>query len=193
MSTSTNSEADLWLIRDYDTKIVTIRIKAKFYNSLICAHNPTEEKNDGAKNTFYAKQLQQKKWHTRKPCSLPLHEPLSRTIERRKGNREQERREREETEMHRCRNDALKLYQKVKRLTDGYKPGASSCKGEYGNLVADPRGILRLWRKHFNPLLQGDDDTNTVFRDVVPKSIEDDVVEIPPPSHEKVKVAITRL
>ena len=35
--------------------------------------------------------------------------------------------------------------------------------------------------------------TNTASRDVVPNPIDDDGVEIPPPSHEEVKVAITLL
>ena len=47
---------------------------------------------------------------------------------RRRKKKEHERREREEFEMHRCRNGARKFYQKVKRLTEGYKLGASSCK-----------------------------------------------------------------
>ena len=38
-----------------------------------------------------------------------------------------------------------------------------------------------------------DDDTNTDFRDVVLNPTDDDGVEIPPPSNEKVKVAIMRL
>ena len=92
--------------------------------------------------------------------------------------------------MHRCRNDARKCYQNVKRLTEGYYPGASSCKVENENLVTDTQGVLRLWRKHFSTLLQGDDDTNTASRDVVPNTIDDDGVEIPPPSHEEVKAAI---
>ena len=82
--------------------------------------------------------------------------------------------------MHRCRNDARKFYQKLKRLTEGYKPGASSGKDENGNLVTDPQGVLRLWRKHFSTPLQGADDTNTAFRDVVPNPIDDDGVEISP-------------
>ena len=37
-------------------RIATIRIRAKFNNiSLICAHAPTEEKDDVAKDAFYAK------------------------------------------------------------------------------------------------------------------------------------------
>ena len=67
----------------------------------------------------------------------------------------------EVVEMYRCRNDARKFYQKFKRLTEGYKPGVSSCKDEHGNLITDPQGVLRLWRKHFSTLLQGDDNTNT--------------------------------
>ena len=39
-----------------DERLATIRIKAKFYNiSLICAHAPTEEKDDAVKDAFYAK------------------------------------------------------------------------------------------------------------------------------------------
>ena len=82
-----------------------------------------------------------------------------------------------------CRNDAPKFYQKFKRVTEGHKPGASSCKDEKGNLVTNPQGVLRLWKKHFSILLQDDDDTNTVFRDVVSNP-----VEIPPPSHEEVRL-----
>ena len=52
---------------------------------------------------------------------------------------------------------------------------------------------LRFWRKHLSTLLQGNYDTNTAFRDVVPNLIDDDGVEIPPPSHEEVKVAVMRL
>ena len=46
-----------------------------------------------------------------------------------------------------------------------------------------------LCRKHFSTLLQGDDNTNAAFRDVL-NPIDDDIVEIPPPSHEEVEVAI---
>ena len=80
----------------------------------------------------------------------------------------------------------MTLYQKVKRLTEGYKPGAAHCKDENGNFVTDTQGVLRLWRKHFSTLLQGYDDTNTAFRYAVPNPIDDDGVEIPPPSQEVV-------
>ena len=60
-------------------------------------------------------------------------------------------------------------------------------------MVTDLQEVLRLWRKHFSTLLQGDNDTNTAFRDVVPNLIDDGGVEIASPSHEEVKVAIMRL
>ena len=87
--------------------------------------------------------------------------------------------------MYRCRNEARKFYQEVKRLTEGYKPGACSCKDENGNLETGPQGVLRLWRKHYYTLLEGDDDTNTVFRDAVLNPIDDDCVEIASPTHEE--------
>ena len=59
--------------------------------------------------------------------------------------------------------------------------------GSHVNLVTDPQGVLRLWRKHFSTLLQGDDDTNTTFIDVILNPIDDDDVEIPSLSHEEVK------
>ena len=61
-------------------------------------------------------------------------------------------------------------------LFEGYKPGASSCIDENGNLITDPQEVLKLWRKHFSTLLQGDDG-----------------VEVSKPSHKDVKVAIMRL
>ena len=60
----------------------------------------------------------------------------------------------------------------------------SSYKDENGNIMTDTQGVIRLWRKHLSTLLQGDDDTNTASRDDVPNPLDDDGVEIPPPSHE---------
>ena len=86
--------------------------------------------------------------------------------------------------MHRYRNDARKFYQKVKRLTEGNKSGASSCKDKNGNLVTDLQGVLRLWRKNFSTILQGDKDTRAAFRDVDPNPIE-----MLPPNHDEVTAA----
>ena len=58
-----------------------------------------------------------------------------RLIKRKK--RKQERREREEIEMYRSSNDAQKFFKNVKRLREGFKPGASSCRDKRGNLVTD--------------------------------------------------------
>ena len=67
----------------------------------------------------------------------------------------------------RCTDVGITLENSIKRSTEVYKPGASSCNDEHGNLVTDLQRVQRLWRKHFSSLLQGDDDTNTAFRDIV--------------------------
>ena len=61
------------------------------------------------------------------------------------------------------------------------------------SMVTYPHAMLRLWRKYFSTLIQGDDDINTAYRGIVPNAIDDDGVEIPPTSHEAVKVATMRL
>ena len=60
-------------------------------------------------------------------------------------------------------------------------------------MVTDSQWVLRLRRKHFSTLLQGNDDSNTAFRDIVPNPIDDAGMEIPPPIHEEVKGAIIHL
>ena len=116
-----------------------------------------------------------------------------RRIIRRKKS-EQERREREEIEIYRSRNDAQKFIKNVKRLTEGCKPGASSCRDEKGNLVTDAQGVLRLWRHHFSTLLRGDGVNNSATReDSEPAPIDDDRIEIPPSSHNEVRFAIQRV
>ena len=57
-------------------------------------------------------------------------------------------------------------------------------------MVTDPQSA-EVVEDNFYTLLQGDDNTNTALRDV-PNPIDDDDVEIPPPSHEEVKVAVMR-
>ena len=96
--------------------------------------------------------------------------------------------------MYRSMNDAKKFFKNIKRLTEGFKPGASSGRDERGNLVTDAQGMLRLWRYYFSTLLRGDGDINSATReDSEPAPIDDDGVEIPPPSHNEVRVAIQRL
>ena len=83
------------------------------------------------------------------------------------------------------------IFKNVKRLAEGFKPGASSSKNEIGNLVTDAQGVLRLWSRHFSMLLQGDDDINSATIEISePAPIDDDGREIPPPSHNEVRVAI---
>ena len=61
---------------------------------------------------------------------------------------------------------------------------------ERGNLVKDAQGVLKLWGHHFSTLLRGEGATR---EDSEPPPIDDDEVEIPPPSHNEVRVAIRRL
>ena len=49
---------------------------------------------------------------------------------------------REEIEMYKSRNDAQKVFKNVNRLTEGFKPAASSCRDERGNLVTDAHGVI---------------------------------------------------
>ena len=95
--------------------------------------------------------------------------------------------------MYRSRNDAKKCLRNFKRRTEGFKPGASSCRYEM-LLVTDAQGVLRLWRHHFSTLLRGEGDINAATReDSEPAPIDDDGVEIPPPSHNEIRVAIQQL
>ncbi|XP_037957054.1 uncharacterized protein LOC119686977 [Teleopsis dalmanni] len=145
-----------------------------------------------AKNAAYKRTLQSAATRT-------VHEQYRemRKVERclfRRKKRDQERREREEIEVCRNRNDARKFYQKVNRLTQGFKPGASTCKDENGNLVTDTQNVLKVWKEHFSKLLSGDDNINSAIEEMPSVSpIENDDVEIPPPSHNEVRVAIQRL
>ena len=144
-----------------------------------------------------ARQMQRKTPQSRKRSSQPLREPSSRATERRERMRNAfSDARRGSTDVlsvrkSRCLGVAITLENSIKRLclTESYKLGASSCRWEW---KPDYRsaGVLRLWRKHFSTLLQGDDDTNTAYSDDVPNQINDDGVE--PHSHEEVKVAIMR-
>ena len=61
----------------------------------------------------------------------------------------------EEIEIHDSRNDASKFYQKIKRMSEGFKCEASFCKDQDGYMVTDNKSSLELWRAHFNTTLNG--------------------------------------
>ncbi|XP_070138628.1 uncharacterized protein [Drosophila bipectinata] len=73
----------------------------------------------------------------------------------RRKKKEQEGRECESTESSRCRNEARNFYQRVKRLTQGFKTGTVACRDNDGNLVTETEVVLRLWRDQFSSLLSG--------------------------------------
>ena len=76
-------------------------------------------------------------------------------------------------------------------MTEGFQPGASSCRNERGSLVTDEQGALRS--HHFSTLLRGDGDINAATReDSEPAPIDDNGVEIPPLNYNEVRVAIQR-
>ena len=81
-----------------------------------------------------------------KPCQCGglQAEELRKTRLIRRKKREQKRREREEIEMYSSRNDAQKFFKNVKRLMEGFKPRASHCRDERGNLVTNAQGMLRF-------------------------------------------------
>ena len=66
----------------------------------------------------------------------------------------------EEIEMHVSRNDARQFFQKIKRMSEGFKSKASFCKDQDGNIVTGIKRSLELWRAHFNATLNGDDTNN---------------------------------
>ena len=100
----------------------------------------------------------------------------------------------DEIEMHGSRNEARKFFQKIKRMTEGFKTGASFCKDQEGNLVTDVKSSLSLWRAHFNNILNGDDADNTTNEMLSPTAtIAPNTTPVPPPDREEVAIAIHRL
>ncbi|XP_037928856.1 uncharacterized protein LOC119663271 [Teleopsis dalmanni] len=145
-----------------------------------------------AKNAAYKRTLQSAATRTVHEQYREMRK-VGRCLFRRK-KRDQERREQEKIEVCRNRNDGSKFYRKVNRLTQGFKPGASTCKDENSNLVTDTQNVLKVWKEHFSKLLSGDDNINSAIEEMPSVSpIENDDVEIPPHSHNEVCVAIQRL
>ena len=141
------------------------------------------------KNLAYRATLQSIVTRTVKERYRELRREERRLFKRKK--REAEKRVCEEMEMHMDRNEARKFFQKIKRLSDGFKTGAKSCKDAHGNMVTDAQGILKAWREHFSKLLNGDDDINPAAG--VENPLTDDGVEIAPPDYDEVVTAIARL
>ncbi|XP_043064095.1 uncharacterized protein LOC122320085 [Drosophila ficusphila] len=109
----------------------------------------------------------------------------------RRKKREHEKRECESIESSRCRNEARNFYQRVKRLTQGFKTGGVACKDNDGNLVTNAEIVLKLWRDHFSSLLAG---SGTGYEDYDPQTpIYGTDIDVPTPSHAEVKDAIQRL
>ena len=63
------------------------------------------------------------------------------------------------------------IFQNLKRLTEGFKPGASSCGDDRGNLLRDAQRMLRLWRHHFFTLLRGAKNNKAVRSNCLPAKL----------------------
>ena len=97
--------------------------------------------------------------------------------------------------MHGSRNDARKFFQKIKRMSEGFKAGASFCKDQDGNMVTDIQSSLELWPVHFNATLKRDDTNNPaneMIRPARPNTL-DNTSPVAPPDREEVAMAIQRL
>ena len=71
--------------------------------------------------------------------------------------------------MHGSRNDARKIFQMIKHMSERYKSKGSFCKDQNGNMVTDIMSSLELWWVHFNATLN-DDDTNNPANQILTSS-----------------------
>ena len=103
----------------------------------------------------------------------------------------------EAIEMPNNQKETRKFYQKIKRLPEGCKTGASFYKDKNGNLVTDVKSTLNIWRAHFDQLLNGDDGNNFTgeLTSRNPNPIYEHIEEVITPDldKEEVGIAIKRL
>ena len=88
----------------------------------------------------------------------------------------------EEIQMHASRNDARYFFQKIKRMSEGFKSGGFS-----GNIVTDIKNSLDLWRAYFNATLNSDDTNNSANEMIRPSrpSTLDNTTPFAPPDRKK--------
>ena len=101
----------------------------------------------------------------------------------------------EKIEMHGSSNDAWKFFQKLKRMSEGFKSEASFCKDQEGNMVTAIKSSLDLGRAHFNAILNGADMNNPANEMIGlsrPNTL-DITTPVAPPDREVVAIAIQRL
>ncbi|XP_050331585.1 uncharacterized protein LOC126760169 [Bactrocera neohumeralis] len=103
----------------------------------------------------------------------------------RQKKKEAEMREYEKLDKLADRGNARKFYEKKRRLTEGFKTGAYSCRTPKGDLVTDAQSIVKLWREHFSSLLNGSERT-TPGEGEPDSPIDDDGADVPLPDHEEV-------
>ncbi|XP_062534781.1 uncharacterized protein LOC134203956 [Armigeres subalbatus] len=74
----------------------------------------------------------------------------------RRKKRQQEDRDREETEELYRANNARKFYEKLNRSRKGHVPQPDMCKDINGNLLTNEREVIQRWRQHYEEHLNGD-------------------------------------
>ncbi|XP_050335103.1 uncharacterized protein LOC126762422 [Bactrocera neohumeralis] len=83
------------------------------------------------------------------------------------------------------KGNARKFYERMRRLTEGFKTGAYSCRTPKGDLVTDVQSILKLWKEHLSSLLNGSESITP--REGEPDyPIDHDGADVPLPEHEEV-------
>ena len=95
----------------------------------------------------------------------------------------------EKIEMHGSRNDARKVFQKIKRMSEGFKIGATFCKDQD---LTDIKRSLDLWRAHFNAILNGadtSDSANEMIRPSKPSTL-DNATPVAAPDWEDVMASL---
>ena len=97
--------------------------------------------------------------------------------------------------MHGSKNHALKFFQKIKRMSEGFKFKAPLCKTQYGNMVTYIKSSQELWRAQFNATLNGNDTNNPANEMIRPSrpNTLDNTTPFAPPDREEVPMAIQRL
>ena len=96
--------------------------------------------------------------------------------------------------MHGSRNDDRKLYQQIKRMSEGFKSGVSFCKDQDGNMVTDIKSSLDLLRAHVNAILNGDETNNSANEMIRPSrpNTLDNTTPVAAPDWEEVAIHIQR-
>lgn len=83
-------------------------------------------------------------------------------------------------------NDLRTSYRYIHDLREGYRPRTTICRNENGQIISEPDEIKNLWKRHFQMLLENQEEYGTL--DV--SRGEEEENEIEPPILEEVRQTI---